>query len=64
MNIEAQREYQRIQNHKHYEKNKENLIANLCKKVKCECGVEMALANLSRHKKNSIHRKKMELKDL
>jgi hypothetical protein len=65
MDSEKQKEKQRKANHKHYDKNREKLIANLCKKVTCECGKETALANLSRHRKNSLHRKKMEkLKDL
>ena len=60
MDLEKRRENQRKANHKHYDKNKEKLIANLCHKVICECGMEMSLANLYRHKKNSRHAKKME----
>jgi hypothetical protein len=59
MDLEKRRENQRKANHKHYEKNKEKLIENLKTKVVCECGMEMALANLSRHRKNSRHAKKM-----
>lgn len=53
------KERQRKNNHTFYNKHREDIIANLCKKVTCECGKETALANLSRHRKNHLHINRM-----
>ena len=42
-------------NKTYYDKNKEKIVANLLKKVKCECGSEVSYCYMSKHKKSGTH---------
>jgi hypothetical protein len=42
-------------NKTYYDNNKDKLVANLLKKVKCECGSEVSYAYMHKHKKSGTH---------
>ena len=47
-------------NAKYYQNSKAKILKHLLDKVKCTCGQEMALSNISKHKKTKKHINMME----
>lgn len=47
----------------YYEKNKEKMIAYQKRKVECECGMLVAYANLTLHRRYMTHKNKMKQKE-
>ena len=45
----------------HYEKNKEEILEKMKEKTICECGCEVRLTGLSRHKRSAKHIKLMQI---
>ena len=46
----------------HYEKNKEEILEKMKEKTICECGCEVILSGLPRHKRSAKHKKLMQIK--
>lgn len=51
-------------NRKYYEKNKDKILENLSKKVKCPCGKTVTYGCYEKHLLSNLHNKRMKLKDL
>lgn len=48
----------------YYDKNREKILEKMSKKKKCKCGKEIALYNMSKHKKTEIHKRIMKIIEL
>ena len=56
----ANRKNTREYNKQYYENNYESLREKRCEKMKCECGCDVNIYNLSRHKQTKKHINLME----